>query len=228
MEPQIWYSYYMTPKKQAEQLLVELEFLFEKYSQVLRATTQPYLLSRVLNNVKDYQYHPDDSLIRETLIEHVGSLPIVATAFFPYIDDSSVDIGQSLVMLAIHDIGELITGDENTFTKKLSSKQPEYDAGIKLLHQSYHSFYDDVETQTSSSAKFAKAIDKITPDVIDYLTPAEATISRFHHNLGVGPDEIVDVIVKHKRPYMLWNPFMTEFHKLLCDKINQKIKIANI
>jgi 5'-deoxynucleotidase YfbR-like HD superfamily hydrolase len=70
-------------------------------------------------------------------------------------------------MLAIHDIGELITGDENTFTKQSAAKIPEHEAAIKLLHPSYHELYRDVESQTTQTAKFAKAIDKITPDLLD-------------------------------------------------------------
>lgn len=208
---------------QAITLLDQLEFLFEKYSDELRATTQPYYLRRVKNQVPDYTYHPEDELVRETLMEHVGSLPMVATAMYPCIADATVDLGQSLIMLAIHDIGELITGDEMTFTKKASAKHPEYVAALSLLDTSYHEIYDDVETQGSTSAKFAKAIDKITPDILDYLTPIEITIWRYRHFVGVEPDQIIALIEKHKRPYMLWNPFMTEFHTLLLERIAAKI-----
>lgn len=185
----------------------------------------PYHLEKIKKRVKGYQYHPYDTVVREPLIEHIGSLPMVATAFFPFIGDKDVDLGQSLIMLAIHDIGELITGDEITFTKKASSKNSEYQAAISLLHSSYHDIYDDVETQSSKSAKFAKAIDKITPDIMDYLTPADITIWRFKHFVGIEPDQIIPVMLKHKRPYMLWNPFMIEFHKLLYEKLATKLSV---
>ncbi len=205
------------------EVLQKIEFLFERYSLERRATTQPYLLRTVQESIKDYTYHPDDTLVRETLIEHVGSTPVIATALFPYLNDDHVNIGDSLTMLAIHDIGELITGDEITFTKQASAKEPEYEAGLKLLHPSYHKLYEDVETKTSKSAKFAKAIDKITPDIIDYLTPADITIWRFKHYVGIEPDKIIDTIVQHKRPYMLWNPFMTEFHIYLVEQLQDKL-----
>lgn len=210
--------------KITEKLLTELEFLFEKYSRELRATTQPFYLARISEKVKDYAYHPEDALIRETLMEHVGSLPMVATAFYPRIDDSAVDLGQALIMLAIHDIGELVTGDDMTFIKKADKKSIEREAALKLLHTSYHELYEDAESQSSKAAKFAKAIDKITPDILDYLTPAEITIRRYKHFVGIEANEIVDLIVKHKRPYMLWNPFMTEFHVLLMEKLEKKLK----
>jgi len=212
---------------EATTLLDELEFLFEKYSEELRATTQPYYLRKVSKQVPSFKYHPEDSLVRETLMEHVGSLPMVATAFYPYINDANVNLGKSLIMLAIHDIGELITGDEMTFTKRASSKDPEREAALSLLHVSYHDIYNDVETQTSASAKFAKSIDKINPDILDYLTPADITLQRYKHFVGTEPDAIVALIQEKKRPYMLWNPFMKEFHSLLLDKLAAKLKAAS-
>lgn len=208
-----------------QEVLKKLEFLFERYSLERRATTQPYLLKAVQEHMPEYVYDPADNLIRETLMEHVGSLLVVATALYPYIQDPEVNLGDSLTMLAIHDIGELTTGDENTFTKQASAADPEYQAGLKLLDPYYHPLYTDVENKTSMSAKFAKAIDKITPDIFDYLTPAETTKVRFKHFVGIEPDQIVDVIVKHKRPYMLWNPFMTEFHIYLVEQITKKLNV---
>lgn len=95
--------------RQASELLTQLEFLFEKYSNEPRAMTQPYILQCVADKVAGYRYDPDDVLVCEMLIEHVGSLPMVATAFYPHIQDSSVDLGKALIMIAIHDIGELVT-----------------------------------------------------------------------------------------------------------------------
>ncbi len=215
----------MTAKysQQAIKLLDELEFLFEKYSEELRATPQPFHLRKLRKHVSGYEYHPEDVLVREPLMEHIGSLPMVATTFYPQIDDGTVDLGKALIMLAIHDIGELVTGDEMTFTKKASAKDPEREAALSLLHKSYHELYEEVENKTSQTAKFAKAIDKITPDIYDLFTPADVTIWRFKHFVGIEAEEIVPLIEKKKRPYMLWNPFMTEFHMLLLDRLAAKL-----
>ena len=213
----------ITTRTQSKELLEKLEFLFKGYSNEPRATTQPYWLHRVQTKVSGFVYDPEDVLIRETLMEHVGSLPMVATAFYPFIDDPAVDLGKALTMLAIHDIGDLVTGDEMTFTKSKDSKGSEMEAARKLLHPYYHDLYEDVEHQTSPTAKFAKAIDKITPDIFDYLTPPDITVWRFKHFVGIERGEIIDLLLKHKRPYMLWNPFMTEFHKLLYEKIAEKL-----
>jgi len=204
-------------------LLGELEYLFERYSGELRATTQPYALRRVRVALPGYVYHPEDVLVRETLMEHVGSTPVVATAFYPHINDAAVDLGAALTMLAIHDIGELVYGDTMTFIKKDSAKDAEHTAALSLLHKTYHGLYNDVESQAGPSAKFAKAIDKITPDIVDYLTPADITIARYRHFVGVGPEGIVPLIEQKKRPYMRWNPFMTAFHTLLLEKLAAKL-----
>jgi len=205
-------------------ILDNVEFLFEHYSLERRATTQPYLLKVTQEHFKDYEYHPDDDLVRETLIEHVGSLPMLATALYPYINDPEVDLGQSLIMMAIHDIGELITGDEMVFTKKADSHVAEREAALKLLDPMYHDIYMDAETKTSKSAKFAKSIDKINPDIIDYLMPPEITKWRYKAYVGIEPDQIIETIVKHKRPHMLWNPFMTEFHIFLLERLDKKLR----
>lgn len=213
----------MIDEYKMQEILEKVEFLFKQYSLERRGNTQPYLLNVVREKFNNYSYHPEDNLIRETLMEHVGSLPVLATALYPYIDDPEVNLGKALTMLAIHDIGELLVGDENFFTKKAEGKQAEYEAGLKLLDPYYHLIYEDVENKTSQSAKFAKAIDKLTPDIFDYLTPADITIQRLKHLVGFERDQIVEKIVEHKRPYMLWNPFMTEFHIYLMKQLSVKL-----
>jgi len=208
--------------KNLKQILEEIEFLYSQSSIEKRATTQPFVLEKIKEKFPDYGYKPEDMIIRESLIEHSGSLPIVATTLFPYLDDPDVDLGKSLTMLAIHDIGELVVGDEIVFSKTIS-KDEEMTAAKRLLNPIYYELYDDVESQNSKSAKFAKAIDKITPDILDYLTPPEITVERYKHFTGTDRDGIVNLIRKFKRPYMLWNPFMTEFHDYLMEQLERKI-----
>src|ERR1035437_4688717 len=100
-----------------QEVLEQIIFLYQGYSREHRASTQPFHLQKVQQLVKNYHYNCKDLLIREPLIEHSGSLPVVATAIYPHINNSNVDLGRALIMLAIHDIGELTTGDEMTFTK---------------------------------------------------------------------------------------------------------------
>jgi len=213
----------MTVSPEVEQAFDNVTMLLEKYSLERRATTQPFLLQAVQEANPNYTYDPNDPVIRETLLEHVGSLPVVATALFPHINDPEVNLGDVLTMLAIHDIGELATGDTITFVKKVTDADEEQVEALKLLDPFYHAMYRDVEAKGSKSAKFAKSIDKITPDFFDYLTPADITLWRMKNFANVDPDKIVDVIVEHKRPYHLWSPFMTELHKYLMDRLAEKL-----
>lgn len=212
-------------KKSLEDLLARLEALYSGYSTTLRSATDQYRLKELIKLVPNYKYNPTDFLIRENLIEHVGSLPMVATTFYPYIDNTEVDLGKALIMLAIHDIGELTIGDTNTFVKDDSRKavKDEHNAAFALLDSTYHELYLDIEEQNTATGKFAKSIDKITPDILDYMVPAEITVERFKHYVRIEPEDIVDLIIEHKRPYMLWNPFLTDFHVMLVDKFKDKL-----
>jgi len=100
-----------------QETLDQLVFLYSGYSTEHRANTQPFRLKSIQNYINNYEYNPKDLITREPLIEHTGSLPIAATTIYPYIKNSEVDLGKALIMLAIHDIGEIKVGDEITFTK---------------------------------------------------------------------------------------------------------------
>lgn len=199
-------------------------FLYEGYSKEHRASTQPFHLQKVQQLIKNYKYDCKDFLIREPLIEHSGSLPIVATTIYPYINNPDVDLGRALVMLAIHDIGELTTGDEITFTKTSDKGVSEREEALKLLPESFHDIYLEIEGRTSDTARFAKAIDKITPDFVDLMTPAEITIDRMKIFANTKPTQIVPVIKKFKHPYMVWNPFMKKLHLELLRQLDKKLK----
>ncbi len=211
-------------KQEAEKLLVEISFLYQKYADELRATTQPYQLARIQGQFKGYEYDATHGVVRESLLEHVGVLPMLAVAFYPHINDPEVDLGKALTMLAIHDIGELVVGDVSTFKKQKEDASAEYEAGISLLDPMYHDLYDQAEKKSNPTAKFAKAIDKIAPDILDYLTSGDLTIERFMQLYDMPKEGIVPLIIKHKRPYMVWNPFMTVFHDLLMDRVGQQLE----
>lgn len=213
----------------------ELDHIFDmvvdqiaRYSKERRASTQPFHLEAVESQFPDYSYDQMNDVVREPLIEHVGSLPIIATALHPYINDDSVDLGDALIMMAVHDIGELETGDESTFTKSDDDEDTEYKAALEILHPSLHSYYDRVEKQSDNSGKFAKSIDKIAPDFLDFMTPGEYTLSRFDTFADVnGADEIIDLVRQHKGPYFAWNPFLAELHEHLLARTLEKLKAAS-
>jgi hypothetical protein len=198
--------------------------IYSRYSRERRATTQPYHLQTLLDSQPGYVWNPDDFIIRESLLEHVGSLPIVASQLYPFIDDAEVDLGHALALLSIHDIGELATGDEITFTKKASKADDEKVEALKLLHPSMHEMYLEIEERRTQTARFAKAVDKIAPDILDLVTPVELNIKRYQHFAKMEAKDIVPKIREFKHPYMTWNPFMTGFHLELLDRMEKQFK----
>jgi hypothetical protein len=56
-----------------------LEILLNKYSNEFRASIQPFKYS--IQNKKNNKFDPNNKLIRESLLEHVGTLPILAVFF---------------------------------------------------------------------------------------------------------------------------------------------------
>ena len=207
------------------EILNKLIEIFSKYAQEYRATTQPYRLEQLLKIKPDYAYNPDEFIFRENLMEHVGSLPIVASILFPYLNDTEVNLGHALEMLAVHDIGELVIHDEITFTKKtgVADKEAEQKAALSLIHPILHDLYFEIEAKETKSAKFAKSIDKITPDIIDLITPVDITVKRYEHFVKAGAREIVPIIKKFKHPYMQWNKFLTGLHLKILERLDERI-----
>ncbi len=207
-----------------QKTLDNIIFLYEKYSKEHRANIQPFHLEKIKAGVKDFAYRFDDVIIRESLIEHSGSLPIIATAIYPHIDNPNVDLGRALVMLAIHDIGELITGDEIVFAKNKDSADKEKEAALKLLPESFHGIYLEMEERKSDTARFAKAVDKIAPNILDLITPAEITVDRYKKAINKEPQEIAPMIEEFKQPYMVWNSFMADLNLEILKRLDEKLR----
>lgn len=209
--------------EQAATVLDHLVMLLDKYSSEMRSSTHPGRLS-VRQSDKAYSYRPDDPLIRQNLMEHVGELPVMAVALFPYLDDPGVDLGTTLTMLAIHDIGEVVVGDVNSYIKLPEQAVNEAEAALGLLHPSYRQLYEDVEMHAATaSARFARAVDKLTPDVFELLLPAEYSFERLRYFARMSPEEIVPAIVKRTLPEVAWNPFLTALHQEVCERLAARL-----
>lgn len=211
-------------KPNYKKILDHLVYLYKGYATEFRATTQPFRWKTIKSVFPNQEYYPKDILYRETLIEHSGVLPVMATAIFPYINNPHIDLGKALIMLAIHDIGELIVGDEIVFAKQTGSADEEEKEALKLLPESFHSIYLDMERQISDTGKFAKAIDQIVPDIIDMITPPELTIMRYKTFVKKEPHEIIPMIIAHKRQYVQWNEFLTNLHREIMKRTEFKLK----
>jgi HD domain len=202
------------------EILDGLLIQIEGYSKVFRKNIEPYILELLKSKYPSEQFDFEDEVIRESLIEHVGSLPVIASFLHPYLDHK-VDLGKVLTILAIHDIGEIKLGDESTFTKLKSKENEEFETGLSLLHSNYHDLYKEEFELKTLEAKFAKSIDKIAPDILDYVVGENYTIERVSFQANWKREEVMQNIRDKKRPFMLWSSFMTNIH----DELFSRYKI---
>lgn len=203
------------------EILDSIISLLERYSLEKRATVEPVRYLARLKDNPNYTFFPEDQLIRESLMEHVWYLPVIATFFHPFIE-SQVNLGRALEMLAVHDIWELAIWDEIVFNKKEDKENRETTEALKLLHPSQHEIYLEFKNQTTLDAKYAKTIDKITPDIFDYVCDKDMTCQRLKHFANFEKHDIAPTIEKFKSPYMQWDPFFKGFHAHLMWKIREK------
>lgn len=203
-----------------DSIIEQLKSEYIGYASTYRYSDQPEKIKHA--RAKKISFHYDDEIIRESLLEHVGHLPITAIVLYPYLNDSTVNLGDVLTMLAIHDIGETELGDVNVFSKNSKTEEEEKEMGLKLLHKSYHELYLDVEEQRTSSGKFAKSIDKIVPEILEFFAPTELTFQRYE-SVGISKDEIIKRKSEKKIPLMKWNPFLSEFYPFLLEKLQKRL-----
>ncbi|MDP2705588.1 MAG: HD domain-containing protein [bacterium] len=211
-------------KKSFEEIIKGAEFLIGGYFREMRTMTNLHRLDCVKKRNPSYVYDPEDELIRENLMEHVGSLPVMAVYFHGLIEEN-VDLGRVLEMLAIHDIGELATGDKNVFVKKEDEAETEKREALKLLDERRQALYLEFEAVETNEAKFAKSIDKIVPDFLDLMAGKDLTEKRLKHFANLEPNQIIDTIEKFKSPYMQWSPFFKEFHGELIKRMRMSYDI---
>ena len=107
---------------------------------------------------------------QESVAEHTWMMSVAAVLMAPYLQHP-VDLGQTLKLIALHDIAEAITGDIPYFEEsarkntKLADEAEAMEqmqrmlptASGKLLLELWRE-YEDCETQ---EAKFARALDKL-------------------------------------------------------------------
>lgn len=203
-------------------ILSHVLIVYTGYWKEKRSATLPVLLEEITARFPEYTYNPGDSFIRETLMEHVGSLPILASLLYPYINDTDVDLGRALAMLSIHDIGEIVTGDTNTFLKESDSMEEDA-AARKLIHPSLIYLYDEFQALETKTAKFAKSIDKINPNIVDLLCTTSVTKERSLWYAHIPPNEIVTRKFDSKHKYMTWNPFLSDFDIFVLQQLEAKL-----
>jgi len=155
---------------------------------------------------KDY----DNEILRESLVEHIGHLPILAAYFHPHIEHTDeVDLGRAMVMLSIHDIGETVTGEIFAYHKTEQNNRDEYEAALSVLHPSLHPYIKEFEANETLDAKYAKSMDVLAPNIHEVDMP-KVTVERFKL-LNASVQNVID----KKRKYMEWDNVLLEVFDLM-------------
>lgn len=197
----------------AKQITMELINLHRAYLNTRRAMVTEERYNGLVKSGILTEYNWDTEVLREPLIEHVGHSPIIASFLHQYIEHrDDVDLGRSLIMLSIHDIGETKVGDVQAYKKTESHETAERKATRSLLPEYLYRYFEEMEALKTYDAKFAKAVDSLAPILYEATMP-EITPARLrHHNFTV------DTIVDKKGPHFAWDAVLNEIFDYLIEK----------
>ena len=187
----------------ASEIVKGLIKLQEEYCRTYRAITTKERYTGLVESgvLKEFSY--DLELLREPLMEHVGHLPVIAAYLHPYLKNrDKVDLGKTLLILAIHDIGETVTGDILTYSKKKKHDIIERREAKNKLPAYLFNYYEEYEKLKTLEAKFAKSVDALSPILHEFSIP-KVTFERLKHFKFT-----VDAIKKKKTKYFAWDPTM--------------------
>jgi hypothetical protein len=148
----------------------------------------------------------------QSLFSHIGELPIIASYLHRYIG-TPVDLGKTLIILSVHDIGETVTGDILTFDKgDKTSENNEYLAAKSLLNDEMFDYYLEYKYKSTNEAKYAYSIDKFGPLLLDIICGKDASFTRLNILTGWNDEDIITNLSKHNRQHMLWSTFLTDLY----------------
>lgn len=121
--------------------------------------------------------HSDGSA-RENDAEHSWHLAIMAVLLEEYSKDK-VDIGKVIKIALVHDLVEVYAGDTFAYDSKgyEDKEQREKDAATKLFGildpvqgAEFRALWDEFEAKETPESRYANAIDRIQPLILNYLT----------------------------------------------------------
>ena len=192
----------MSANLPVEVIITNLVALQDSYAATYRATITKER-HQTIPWQQVYASFLECEVLHEPLLEHVGHLPIIAAYLHPLIAHSAkLDLGKSLIMLAVHDIGETVTGDIPSFAKNGDHELEEREAVKTLLSGDMLQYFDEYEENQSLEAKFAKSVDLLSP-MLHHLSHTEVAAVLYQH---LNADLIK--LWERKRQYMEWDPVL--------------------
>lgn len=201
-------------QKDAKQLIVDFLKIQRGYQFTRRSTITKERFRDVVHGDESKILSEDNNPVMETLIEHVGHLPIIASFFHEYSTNSNdIDLGRVLTILSVHDIGETILGDINTYIKTDLDSAKEIEVAHSILSNKLVSYFDEYESQVTLESKYAKFVDLIAP-IFHKLEIPYITQKRFQSNGRKTED-----IIKKKRHHLEWDPSLLEIFDICLDQL---------
>ncbi len=130
-----------------------------------------------LKNIFRQSYISDGSR-RENDAEHSWHLAIMAITLHEHANQPDLDLLKVLRMVILHDIVEIDAGDTYIYDEagKADQERREREAADRLFAllpsdqtAAFRSVWDEFEAAETAEAKFAKAIDRLHPMLLNYL-----------------------------------------------------------
>lgn len=124
------------------------------------------------------QSYLSDQSRRENDAEHSWHLCLMVLLLAEHSNFKDLDTLKVLKMLIIHDIIEIDAGDTYIYDEeaKKTQAQREAKAADRLFgllpgdqSQAFHDLWIDFETEASDEARFAKAVDRLHPMILNHL-----------------------------------------------------------
>jgi putative hydrolase of HD superfamily len=114
---------------------------------------------------------------RENDAEHSWHLALMVPVLAEYADEP-IDIGHTIRLVVVHDLVEIYAGDTPIYDDKLRTDQAERElaAADRLFGllpedqaREFRALWDEFEERRTPEARFAKAIDRLEPNLLNWM-----------------------------------------------------------
>ena len=114
---------------------------------------------------------------RENDAEHSWHLALMVPVLAEYADEP-IDVGHTIRLVVVHDLVEIYAGDTPLYDDQLRTSQAEreLEAAARLFGQlpddqarEFRALWDEFEARVTPEARFAKAIDRLEPNLLNWM-----------------------------------------------------------
>jgi putative hydrolase of HD superfamily len=114
---------------------------------------------------------------RENDAEHSWHLALMVPVLAEYADEP-IDVGHTIKLVVVHDLVEIYAGDTPLYDDELRTSQAERElaAAERLFGllpddqaREFRALWDEFEARVTPEARFAKAIDRLEPNLLNWM-----------------------------------------------------------